>query len=66
MFQKRFEEQPFLSLMVMSPARYEDEPFRSRLRLTLLEVVVALGLLILVGLLSVAAWSFVAAPPAPA
>lgn len=61
----RNEEAPFLSLMVMSDATYDDQPLRRRLRLTLLEIVVGLGLTILIGLLGVALWSFLALPVAP-
>jgi hypothetical protein len=63
--QKTDEDRPFLSLMVMSRDTYEEQPLRRRLTVVLLEVFVGLGLFILVGLLSVAVWSFVAFAGAP-
>ena len=63
MLRKLRQEQPFLSLMVMSRETYEAQPFLSRLRLMLLEIVVGLGLFILVGLLGVAAWSVTGLAP---
>ena len=59
------EERPFLSLMVTPRSAYEAQPFLNRLTVTLLELVVVPGLVLLVGLLSIALWSALAAAGAP-
>lgn len=54
---KMHEEQPFLSLMVTPRSSYAANPFRNRLTVALLELFVVPGILLIVGLLSVALWT---------